>query len=648
MYISGRNVEAGETKRLRRGLKDLSEYDKSQKLPDVESCCLAFQWLLRDASKRCAENLVRIRELGRFGGGIGNIADEEAADGDVDAEGRVPHSRLELTVEKIWFAYLNSWMKASSYYSRKYPEMRVSFRDYFVENSRKRLIYQHLSVKLGKQIEEELIEKFMNELREKEGKQDSMNINEGEHGFETNDGVADTPEATKKSSVHCNSKKCNTANQAPKRTNDRRKMQHKRRPILGTTVLNKLIFRSKIIEFPNGIYDMKSREAALRIHPSLTLILSILQLALNHLKTGIAPHHLTTWVANGVLPHALNGYALLPLDLRDKVVMAKKFFARSFVPPASVVAEEVKVLAAACDWYESPCGEDMMKAMEDSSDNPFNKSVYNVPLLASRMVMELGLNQEVLNKVMVLMGVDQEKEIRTSEKVSNDLSECHSTKQFPDLKSAHFENLYTPLHVAAVIVVACKLCHGWEKWKITRRFPDERNDSESKQNYSKLLPLIPWNLPQLQLLGNGPSLERYLKFMEQIAFNSLVEPSDKFKNVLNSLPKDDPDSAIETDAARATKKLKVTPNLVLAGEPVEKDIAGTQKRSRSKKNHSYYESHNYYLYGGRKILPTEPYSPHYCRLVEYICYVMEEPKPSKLHCLVEKIEDELFSKDEIK
>jgi len=607
---------------------------------------------LRDASRKCAENLVRIRELGRFGGGIGNIANDEATDGDVDAEGPVSPSRLELIVEKIWFAYLNSWMKATSYYSRKYPEMRVSFRDYFVENSRKRLINQHLSVKLGKQIEEELIEKFMNELREKERKSDSMNINEGEHGFETNDGVADKPEATNKSSVDCNSKKCIIGNQPPKRTNERLKRKYKRRPILGITNLNKRIFRSKIHQFPNGIYDMKSREAAIRVHPSLTLILAILQLALNHLKTGIAPHHLTTWVANGVLPHALNGYALLPLDLKDKVVMAKKFFARSFVPPASVVSDEANFLAVACDWYESPCGHDMMKAMEDSSDNPYkacasryDKSLYNVPLLASRMVMDFGLDQEVLDKVMLLMGVDQDKEIRTSGNVSNNPSESQSTKPFPDLKSAHFENLFSPLHIAAVIVVACKLCHGWETWKITRRFPDERNDCESRQNHSKVLPLIPWNFPQLQLLGNGPSLEKYLTFMEQIAFNSLIHPNDKFKNFLNSLPKDDPDTAIQTDAARATKKSKVTPNLVLAGEPIEKDMAGTKKRSRLKKNHSYYESHHYYLYGGRKILPTEPYSPHYCRLVEYICYVIEEPKPSKLHCLVEKIEDELFSID---
>ncbi|KAL7463707.1 hypothetical protein ACHAXS_004064 [Conticribra weissflogii] len=655
MYISGRNVQTGEKKRGGRQPRDLMEYDMSKKLPDVESCCLAFQWLLRDASKKCGESLIRIWELGSIGGGIGNIdVDEASADGDVDKEDGGLHSRLDLTVEKIWFAYLNSWMKATSYYSKKYPEMRASFRDYFVDISRKRIINQHLSVKLGKQIEEELIEKYMNELREKKRKSDALNNDEVEQGLETNEGVADKPEATKKSSGASSWKKIVNGNQLPKTAYKRYKTINKRHPVIGITHLNRRIFSKKTYKFLNGTYDMKPREAVLRINPSLTLILAILQLALNHLKTGIAPHHLTAWVANGLLPHALNGYALLPSDLKNRVVMAKKFFARSFVPPANIVADEANMLAVACEWYKSSQGEEKNDVKDGSLDDPHkgresrhDKSLYNVPLLAFRMVKDFGMDQEVLDKVMSLMGVNRDNELHASENDSDNIKKSNGSKSIPDLKIAHYESLFTPLHIAAVIVVACKLCPGWETWKITRRFPDEMNDSNTRKTHPKVVPFIPWNVPQLQLLGNGPSLEQYLKFMEQIAFNKLVVPHDKLTNMLSSLPNDAFDSAIQYDAACATEKFKVTPNLVLAGEPIKKvpstSTAGTQKLSRMEKYNSSYESHHYYLYGGRKILPTEPYSPHYCRLVEYICFVIEEPKPSRLHCLVEKIEDELFS-----
>jgi hypothetical protein len=36
------------------------------------------------------------------------------------------------------------------------------------------------------------------------------------------------------------------------------------------------------------------------------------------------------WVSNGQLPHALNGYALMPSRLKEKVEMVKPFFTRSY------------------------------------------------------------------------------------------------------------------------------------------------------------------------------------------------------------------------------------------------------------------------------------------------------------------------------
>ena len=48
------------------------------------------------------------------------------------------------------------------------------------------------------------------------------------------------------------------------------------------------------------------------------------------------------------------------------------------------------------------------------------------------------------------------------------------------------------------------------------------------------------------------------------------------------------------------------------------------------------------MQGNKKILGDEPYHPHYCRLLEYICYIIEEPKTAMLHNMVEEYEKELL------
>eukprot|EP00804_Cyclotella_cryptica_P007577 CCRYP_010667-RA/>CCRYP_010667-RA protein AED:0.36 eAED:0.36 QI:187/-1/1/1/-1/0/1/0/203 len=115
--------------------RDLHEYDRSERLPDAESCCLAFQWLLWDASK-CVAKLLGMSERRR------RAHDDYLGFSNVDYS----HSILELTVKRIWFAYLRSWMEGAAVYSAKYPEMRVSFRDLFLEDSRRTLLARHLSV----------------------------------------------------------------------------------------------------------------------------------------------------------------------------------------------------------------------------------------------------------------------------------------------------------------------------------------------------------------------------------------------------------------------------------------------------------------------------------------------------------------------
>jgi hypothetical protein len=285
--------------------RPLKEYDRSRRLPDVESCCLAFQWLLWDASK-CVSKLAGIHEE----------YPSKSSDTYCHDEMDMQPSIMERTVEQIWFTYLNSWMKATKEFSERYPEMRVSFRDFFLDSARKKCLMRHLSVTVGKKVEEEILEGMLN----KHGERSHQDDDEG------GESISSTESAL--SSSHGGDGKEHTddaSNKSPHKSKKR-----KRQTFLTITQLSQNGLPANPKRHPNGIYQCSPNSAALKVQPSMTLLLSILQLALTHLKSGVAPHHLTMWASSGQLPHALNGYALMPSRLKEKVEMVKPFFTRSY------------------------------------------------------------------------------------------------------------------------------------------------------------------------------------------------------------------------------------------------------------------------------------------------------------------------------
>ena len=708
-HVNKRKGRVGGCGRKGRVGRPLTEYDRSQKLPDAESCCLAFQWLLRDASK-CVSKLAGIQE------------DEQQSNintngyySDEQSEGEQTPSIMERTVKKIWFTYLQAWMEATKEYSAKYPEMRVSFRDYFLEDTQKSQLMRHLNVTIGKKVETELLDE-LEQRPHHEGQDDDefsdaaederslssveSGITNFTYGTEGNDNAA--------ASISTPSRKVPDTN------------KRKRPQILTIAHLSKRMKTRNPRRYPNGIYDMHPHHAAIKVQPSLTLLLSILQLALTHLQTGVAPHHLTMWVANGQLPHALNGYALLPKKLKERVGMVKNFFMRSFVPPASTIANMTDMLATACGWYsdgkmaesnvvEAGVGttlanigvfhsSEMAKQLSPirssaadsiTSEKPqvdtalcHQKSLYNVPLLAARMVQDLGFDQQVLDNVMSLMGVvnnsssklggvkeenqddDNESDDRAGSisgvdtaKKNQAISDHHP----PPLTCVSAAKLYTTLHIAAVIVVACKFCPHWETWKITNLHSksSQSNAADAKSQPQQVF--VPWNESQFQLLGNGQSVNNYLNFLESAAFNGIDAPAGVSQFFQSLLRDSNTQSSKEKDnmMSSATKptvtqnKARVTPNIILSGAPnpnepsnssdIDSSKSSSHDEHKKVNNMGRYTFYQYTIHNNKKVLGIKPYHPHYCRLLEYICYIIEETNTGKLHDMVHVIEEELLS-----
>ncbi|KAL7489050.1 hypothetical protein ACHAW6_014635 [Cyclotella cf. meneghiniana] len=661
--------------------RDLREYDRSKRLPDAESCCLAFQWLLWDASK-CVAKLIGMSER-RW-----RAQDEYLDFNNMDR----PHFILELTVKRIWFAYLRSWTEGAAVYSAKYPEMRVSFRDLFLEDTRRSVIARHLSVTVGKRVEKEIISEMQ------------LKLQSDPHGS----GVTQSEDASVSSvgsisitSTHSPKAGSNYSSQIhPNDTatfSSTTKTIRKRRAILSIPKLCNRVFKSsqrsrdQSRRRPNGTYEFDSHQAALKIQPSLTLLLSILHLALMHLQTGIAPYHLTAWVANGLLPHALNGYALLPLKLKDRMVTIKKFFIKSVVPPADVVDDLAFLVAAAIGWYggtrsfddgDMPRHHDDEVNQETSSNasdsgssrkrkhsslqlaatsiassrkrvhgkdngkdsNPksyTNQSLYNVPLLTARMVQDLDFGQEVLNNALALMGLKLKPAADAKYEDGENDTTYHHVLSLP---SASLNKLYTPLHVASVIVVACKLCHKWETWKIRNLHSDTSNSVE----------FVPWNDTELHLLGNGPTLDYYVDFLENTALNGL-ECSGNVARFFESIERvvtsqsDKKQYVTVSEPRKSLIDTKVMPNHLLSGAPNPNELFyRSQTASFCHTNNaglcSTYKMQRRF---GEHFNSLGSRHPEYLRLIEYVCYTIEETNPAKLHSLVTNLENEMlmFRKD---
>jgi len=623
----GRAKKIGSKGKVGREGQPARAYDRSKRLPGVESCCLAFQWLLWDAAKHVSK-LSGLHEVStpveEFTSHYGNDVENEP-------------NLLELTVKKIWFTYLKNWTEATRLYSSKHPELRVSFRDLFLEDIRKSHLMREISVAVGKQVEEEMIAKL-------------------QHQSGTSTAASCTTDDSDYKSMSSMESDGDSASSQRKRKRGRKR---KRRPYFTLAQLCRYGLPRKYNRHPNGVYDIHYQHAAMKIRPSLTLLLAILQLALTHLQSGIAPYQITSWVSNGLLPHALNGYELLPLGIKEDIQTIKNFFSRSFVPPAKVVADMVDMLATACNWFDdglaigrgkpglnwrsfSNIGGGSSRIGKLDSTHPVHcHTYYNIPLLAARMVEVLGLQQQVLDNALSLMGVRGAAKADIKEEGGSNNDEVSESQKFvmPALKCAAHGNLYTPLDVASVIIVACKCCPGWENWRISTYSCEEVTDSD------ELTSFVPWNEQQLCLLKSG-QLDHYLNFLQSSGFMR-DDQKCKMSQYLVSLDKNlsDPDmdfSDPDTDTVVLNSSdvtSAVEGNRVLSGA-----LNPNEELDVNSKN----DNHGQFIYKryqqSRKVgLIKKPPDANYARLIEFICFVIQEPRPIELHKSVERIEDELVS-----
>jgi hypothetical protein len=489
----------------------LEELDHTVALPDLITCLWALQRVLHRAT-------VRVVEL---------LATKQNSD---SHESSLPmpasiRQNVVTTVQTMWNKYLAMWQEGAEYYGRRHPEIRFSFRDLFLTTINRTLVLRHLSHQAALRARKEL---------------------EVEEESDTDQSESSSSSDASIKPIRTNSTRIHPTSSLP---------QKKAR-------LNGAIRRLLLKFYPKA---KGRKEAALFLQPSMSLCAAIIWLAVRHL--GITPSHIVTWIANGSLP-LINAFdsVLYPTQNRRQLASSStgdedqdddcqdddekgsvadtatrrkaslqviaNFF-RMNAPPRLAYLEHLAKLMAFCTGVPPSKDSGLPVSTDMVVQNSRNRkpqwyfrliSPQTLPIVTARMIADLGLSQQVLNMALALMGLYPTASTTQSPAHSSSRMTSHpaghderqnSTSKPPTLPLKRAQHLTNPVQVAGVIVVACKLCPGWETWvyRMAHRPSQQLQGQQDEQCQAKRF--VPWNDQELRLLCNQSSMESYLDFIEE-------------------------------------------------------------------------------------------------------------------------------------
>lgn len=570
----------------------LIELDKSKPLPGLRVCIRGFTAVLQGGVK----SVSKIMRL--------NAGEQEA---------------LTETVKHIWLSYLRAWSDGAELYGAQYPDMRFALRDTFLTIKHKAVLFRVLSHKVTQTIKEE--------LEQQQAQQEAKAQVQQEASGEAMD-------EAQQNNDHDDSAAPMGSNELP--SNHKRGSRKRERVYKNPTSLLK----------ESSAHVALGREAAaLYLKPSMELAASIIWFSVA--RIGITTGQLVCWIANGTLP-LLNAFQqLLTIDDQNALKSLQIFFTMWSPPLTGRIERQAALLAVACGMKESEeipqlrvldGGPTTTERVQKVVDRIRFVSVDSVPLMLGQLVADLRLGQRVLDIALALTGS------KPSNKASLWLP--------APLQRTNPRKVSTPEHALAVIVVACKMCPGWESWSYVRIPPKRKATTSDKSAEQRF---VPWNEKQFSLLRDD-NISDYLDFLEEVIlvknekdrgaipqFSALLEKSckkhgssDFTNNVEEELERE------YNDEGNVAHTVKSDVEVVLPSVSNEKH---KELLHRHPKNYLPYltypdkQNHTHKLTGQSTLTP-EPFHSYYTRLVEYVAYKVRVA-PHRIHALVTYIDEEI-------
>ena len=598
--------------------KPLEEYDKSTPFPNLITCIHGIQEVI----KYCIEPLCNL---------VG-LEDEM--------------EQVKKTVQKLWMSYMRAWTDGAEFYGKLHPEIRFSFRDYFLPTTYKTKVIKHLSHKAAQTVRAEL------DMNQEEKKDDSMI----EADAATSVAIMGSDESDDEDPKDWI---------LPKR--HQQSIQH----------FAKRNHNPKSLMWMYWHYGKRGRlESALITPPSMKLVACLLWLAVS--RAGVTLNHVLQWMANGAIP-LQNAFAHCLSEQEQKALIhVAAFFRISKLPTLNEMENTANKLVVACGLKsfsqlhglppvaarrpEPIASKDTMTATIPTTDEIKERpdfsyvTPHSVPLLTVRLIDDLGFGKEVLYRSLALMGI---------------LRDPPQDLWLPaPLLGALPKNVATTAQVLAVIAVACRMTPGWETWvypgpfgrdealksgraeKATKR---RRAEAESSR-------FVPYNENNFQLLRNGPLVEGYLDYLEDVIldekeavfprFRSTLHSPNQEATVANSTEMERTEAVVQKPRAMKESRNPLRPERIWRRQKLHDWKLGVRrKRARWADANGLGE---YLIYDdplshaedrkrmGIKRNPTpEPFHPQYGLFIEYMSY-KSNVKSSKIHAAITVLDDEVL------
>lgn len=595
--------------RKKRARQPLEELDTSKPLPDLKVCILAFQSVLKGSVKSIGE-ILRLE------------ADDLASVMD--------------TVGSIWSGYVRAWRDGAEKYGAMYPDLRFSMRDMFLNMAYLSRLGRVLSYRVAESVRLELEDQTDN----KQGK------------------IPGTEDADSDSDSDDNSTESEVGEVSSTKVFGKLR---KRRP----KSLSELVSRFRRS-------DMQGREeAALMLKPSMKLAAAIVWLALS--STGITIGQIVSWIANGSFP-LLNAFDLL-LTSKDQENLRsfRSFFILPSPPTADSIGGLAEKLAIVCgikSTQQLPLYSDSDSDSEELNEPKVLERIRFVPLeripaVIGQYVANLGFGQRVLDIAMALIGnprtVNQDDErLRASLPPQRQKAERWLP---PSLQRAHPRRVDSPEHALAIIVVACKMCPGWENWCYGRRTPSyDGGNGEQGQDVAarrRCHRFVPWNEEQFKLLQDNELISDYLDFYEEAILSNQADTVDN-RNTTAPFPAF---SALLDEACKKSRSKSESEASTSQNASLSEHSATAGEDTRLSKNQetthvqppctasgfapyiSYPDklSHSNLILAKDKVtLTAEPFHRCYSQLIEYIAY-KTHTAAHKIHFFVAQLDEEVVA-----
>lgn len=397
-----------------------------RRLPSLELFVTAYFYLIEKATLRSLELLPNI-----------------------DLHDMNPNYKKNIIMDakELFILYLERWNDAANYYMVRNPGLRISMRDRLIPGSIRNKIFSQLvyNSEHGLNIPESNL--FMTQIAVK------------------STGLLDELTPKRKPRTPKRVKFTDEVTETDLKISAKFKTTAKKTQELDSKVSQSKMLKSKVVGW---------REKILSIDVNPNLVTAIVYIAHLGSRTGLTSNLLIAWSNDNEYDFAVNLFPMLEKKYRKSLLAFESSFQLSAIPDPQEIDVLVSKLISCFDVRNRKKGDylrslyirnkAMIRSAQSRQQKIFDESLlqihhkktfYNVGLTVFHLCSYLGLKQMVLDFTYALMGFP------TSHRDIIDTNRLP-----PALRFAHPGFITSPIQILAVIVVACKFCPGWEKWKV--------------------------------------------------------------------------------------------------------------------------------------------------------------------------------------